>query len=324
MRVHCSQQGGQENGPSSNKGQSGAGTRQGLAGDRSLECPRWCPAWLWELRAGGRQTGYDCHFPRIVHCGAGCWSRGKGPAWAPGNCFYCLFFLVSFSRVAKSCSNLVIILGAKSGSVWLERGDVRTTAVIFIHPKGRCGQRSRLIALGFPESWIGSVGGSDREAEESIISEIKFHIKHFLGMPISKLLMSLNLSIHILYNEVNENKTQSLDSFQAVVRHSSVKCWEGGFFVEKRKSRFTEMVSQPRGRRPLIWGQSSFPPTASLFSSFSGSWAEEARHTSRKLFLLREKFLPNLPQILSHLMCFHLSPGGCTLPEGRPLCTVCA
>ena len=96
------------------------------------------------------------------------------------------------------------------------------------------------------------MGGSDREAEESIISEIKFHIKHFLGMPISKLLMSLNLSIHILYNEVNENKTQSHDSFQAVVRHSNVKCWEGGSFVEKRKSRFTEMVSQPRGRRPLI------------------------------------------------------------------------
>jgi len=95
------------------------------------------------------------------------------------------------------------------------------------------------------------VGGSDRKAEESIIFEIKFHVKYFLGMPISKLLMSLNLSIHILYNEVNENKTQSLDSFQAAVRYSNVKCWEGGF-VEKRKSRFTEMVSQPWGRRPLI------------------------------------------------------------------------
>ena len=84
------------------------------------------------------------------------------------------------------------------------------------------------------------------------------------------------------------------------------------------------MVSQPWGRRPLIWGQSSFPPPASLFSCVSGSWAEEARYTSRKLFLLRKKFLPNLPQILSHLMCFHLSPGGCILPEGRaPLYCLC-
>ena len=152
MSVHCNQQHGQENGPSSNKGQSGAGTRQGLGGDRSLECPSWCPAWLWDLRDWGMQTGCDCCFPRVVHCGAGCRSRGKRAARAPGNYFYCLFFLVSFSRVAKSSSNLVIILGAKSGSVWLERGDVRTTAVVFIHPKGRYGQRSRLIALGFPES----------------------------------------------------------------------------------------------------------------------------------------------------------------------------
>lgn len=64
-------------------------------------------------------------------------------------------------------------------------------------PKGALWTEEQAYCIGLQRTKLGSVGGGDKEAEESITSEIKFQIKGFLSMPIGKLLMSLSLNIHI-------------------------------------------------------------------------------------------------------------------------------
>lgn len=70
-----------------------------------------------------------------------CFTSGRGTRNS-----YCLFFPLSSSRAAKPHWELGNRTGWKSGSLNGKRrsGDA---AVVFIHSKGCCGQRSRLIIL---------------------------------------------------------------------------------------------------------------------------------------------------------------------------------
>lgn len=63
-----------------------------------------------------------------------------------------------------------------------------------LHPSGGAlWAEEQAYCLGLQGDKLGSVGGSNREAEKST----RFQIKHALGMNIGKFLMSQSLSFHI-------------------------------------------------------------------------------------------------------------------------------
>lgn len=69
-------------------------------------------------------------------------------------------------------------------------------AAVLIHPKKVQWTEELAYCTGLQRAKRGSVGGSDREAEESTRFEINLQIKRFVGTSTGKLLMSLSLSIH--------------------------------------------------------------------------------------------------------------------------------
>lgn len=224
MSVHGIQQGGQENGSSSNKGHLGQegdkvwvetgplGFKAGVQlGCDSVWLKKAIGLWLLSLWA-------------VAAAGALCPAAGDVSAVirASGSFLYCLFSLVSSSRALSLTGGWEILSGENLGVFGWEE-EIWGHSCNLYPFKGALWTEEQTYYFGLQRATLRLEGGSNREAEKSTRFEIKFQIKHVLSMFIGKLLMSLNLNIHICKRRQTIIK---LHCFKNTVRDSNLQCWK--------------------------------------------------------------------------------------------------